>query len=128
MKLHHSGFIVKDIDIWEKNMIYELKVADIIDPVQNARLALYTNYSNSFIELIQPKNEKSYTWNSLEKSGNQFNHFCYQLENETELVDVVSRMRMIKVLGPVPALLFDRKNIYFYFTRNKQIVEFIINN
>ena len=128
MKLHHSGFIVKDIDIWEKNMIYEQKVADIIDPVQNARLALYSNYSNSFIELIQPKNEQAYTWNSLKKNGNHFNHFCYQVENETELVAVVSRMRMVKVLGPIPALLFDGKNICFYFTRNRQIVEFIIND
>jgi methylmalonyl-CoA/ethylmalonyl-CoA epimerase len=128
MKLHHSGFIVKDIDIWEKNIIYEEKVADIIDPVQNARLALYTNYSNSLIELIQPQNEQAYTWNSLEKNGNHFNHFCYEVENEPELLAIVSRMRMIKVLGPIPAVLFDEKNIYFYFTRNRQIIEFIINN
>ena len=128
MKLHHSGFIVKDIDMWEKNMIYEQKVADIIDPVQNARLALYTNYSNSFIELIHPQNEQAYTWNSLEKNGNHFNHFCYEVANENELLAIVSNMRMIKVLGPIPAVLFNGKNIYFYFTRNRQIIEFIINN
>ena len=127
MNLHHSGFIIENIDEWEENMIYHEKVKDIIDPLQNARLALYTNYSDSFIELIQPLNEQAYTWNSLKKSGNHFNHFCYKVENEEELRKIVSGNRMIKILGPIPALLFDGKKVCFYFTKNKQIIEFILD-
>jgi methylmalonyl-CoA/ethylmalonyl-CoA epimerase len=127
MKLHHSGFIVDNIDNWEKNIIYEKKVADIIDPIQNARLALYTNYSNSFIELIQPINEIAYTWNSLKKFGNHFNHFCYEVEDNAEFITVTSKIRMLKILGPIPALLFEGRQIYFYYTKNKQVVEFLIN-
>ena len=128
MKLHHSGFVVTDIERWEKNMIYEKKVAEVFDPLQNAKLALYTNYSDSFIELIQPMNETAYTWNSLQKAGDHFNHFCYEVENNVELTEVVSRMRMLKVLGPIPALLFEGRQICFYYTKNKQIVEFVINS
>ena len=98
MKLHHVGFIVKDIDSWEKNVIYQKKLFDVFDHLQNARLALYTNYSNVFIELIQPMNDNSYTWNSLKKNGNHFNHFCY-----------------------------EGRQIYFYYTKNEQVVEFLIN-
>ncbi|MBL7903272.1 MAG: VOC family protein [Bacteroidia bacterium] len=126
MKLHHSGFIVQNIDIWEKNMLFEKKLADIIDPLQNARLSLYTNFSNSLIELIQPLNKVAYTWNSLQKNGEHFNHFCYEISNEQELKEVVAKARMIKVLGPIPALLFDNRTIYFYYNRNKQIVEFLL--
>jgi hypothetical protein len=128
MKLHHTGFIVNDLNFWEKNMLYEEKIADIIDSFQNARLALYKNYSNSFIELIQPLSEQSNTWNSLMKKGNHFNHFCYELENFEELKLLISSMRMVKVLGPVQAPLFGYRDIYFYMTKNRQVVEFIINS
>src|SRR5688572_6140344 len=127
MKLHHSGFIVQNINQWEKNMLFEKKLADVVDPLQNARLSLYTNFSNSYIELIQPLSKEAYTWNSLEKNGEHFNHFCYEVENEKELNEIVSKTRMIKVLGPIPALLFENRNIYFYYNRNKQIVEFVLN-
>jgi methylmalonyl-CoA/ethylmalonyl-CoA epimerase len=109
-------------------MLYETKVADLVDPLQNARLALYTNYSNSYVELIQPLNESSYTWRSLVRRGAHFNHFCYEVEDMPELRSTVSRMRMLKVLGPIPALLFEGRHVCFYYNRNEQIVEFLIND
>ena len=127
MKLHHSGFVVHDIDSWEKNMVYEEKIADVFDPVQNSRLALYTNYSSSFIELIQPVASTSYSWNSLQKKGNHFSHFCYEVEDDEELSCATSRIRMPKVLGPVPAVLFGDRTVCFYYTRNEQLVEYLIN-
>ena len=126
MKLHHTGFIVGDIDTWEKNMIYETKINDLFDPVQNARLALYKNHSDVLIELIQPMNEGAFTWNSYLKQGNHFNHFCYEVDNEEQITAIISTNRMIKVLGPVPAVLFENRHILFYFNRNRQVVEFLL--
>jgi hypothetical protein len=34
---------------------------------------------------------------------------------------------MLKVLGPVPALLFEGREVVFYYTRNQQVVEFLID-
>jgi hypothetical protein len=127
MKLHHLGFIVGDIDHWEKNMIYETKIADVFDPLQNARLALYSNYSESFIELIQPKDKAAYTWNSLKTKGDHFSHFCYEVEDEAELKIVTSKFRMLKVQALMPAFMFEGKHICFYYTKNEQIVEFILS-
>src|SRR5689334_16906484 len=122
MKLHHAGFIVSDIDSWEKKMVYEAKVADVIDPVQNARLCLYTHYAGeSFIELIQPLDEQAFTWKALQKSGNHFNHFCYSVDTLEEVSNFALANKLLPVLGPVPALLFEGKQVVFYFTRNKQI-------
>lgn len=126
MKLHHTGFIVRNIDQWEKNMIFQEKIADVFDPVQHARLTLYKNYSDCLIELIQPT-EQAFTWNSLQKSGNHFNHFCYEVENLAEMKSILSEKRMIPVLGPVPALLFEGRDIYFYYNKNQQVVEFLVN-
>jgi len=127
LKLHHSGFIVKDIDAWEKQMIYEEKVGDAMDPLQNARVALYKNFGNTFIELIQPLSEKAFTWNSLVKSGDHFNHFCYMVSNSEEMKQTAIKYKLISVLAPIPALLFNGKKVAFYYTRNHQIVEFLIN-
>lgn len=128
MKLHHIGFVVKDINIYEKSLIFENKITEKIDPVQNARLSLYTNYSNSFIELIQPLNNKSYTWNALEKFGNHYHHICYSLNSLNELESIVLKLRLIKILDPVPAILFDYNLVTFYLDRNKKIIEFLITD
>ncbi|MGP8216871.1 MAG: VOC family protein [Bacteroidia bacterium] len=127
LALHHTGFIVKDIDAWEKKMIYEEKVGDVIDPNQNARLALYKNFGNIFIELIQPLSEKAFAWNSLVKSGDHFNHFCYSVNSVEEMEQNAKKYKLISVLAPLPALLFNGKKVAFYYTRNYQVVEFLIN-
>ena len=126
MKLHHTGFIVADIDQYEKNMLFEEKVGDVMDPIQNGRLALYRNFSNSFIELIQPLNDQAFTYNFLQKNGNAFHHFCYEIESEAELKSIVEKSKLILVKGPVPAVLFDNRLVWFYYSRNKQVVEFLL--
>lgn len=127
MRLHHAGFIVNNLEAFEKNLLFEEKQIQVFDPVQQANLALYKNYSDSYIELIQPLNEKSFTWNALQKSGNHFHHFCYEVGTPEELHSIVSDLKLIEILKPVPALLFDNKMVTFYYSRNKQIVEFLIN-
>ncbi len=109
-------------------MVYEAKVADVIDQVQNARLALYTHFAgDTFIELIQPLNDQAFTWKSLEKNGNHFNHFCYSVDSVEDISNFAAEKKLVPVLGPVPALLFDGKQVAFYYTRNKQIIEFLIS-
>jgi len=122
MELHHLGYVVKCINDFEKNLIFREKVKETVDIFQNSKLALYKNHSNSFIELIEPINRKSFSWNSLIKFGNHFNHVCYKVEDNKELDIIVKSKRLIKVLGPVPATLFDNKYVCFYFDRNKQLL------
>jgi hypothetical protein len=125
IKFHHIGFVVSDIEKYQKNMLCQSKILDVFDKIQNARLALYLNFDNSFIELIQPINEKSFTWNHLKKYGNSFHHLCYSI-SASELDEITSAQRMVKILGPVPAVLFSGKSVVFYYTRNKSIIEFLI--
>ncbi len=128
MLLHHSGFVVDDIDNWETRMVFEEKLEDVIDPIQNSRLTLYKNFSQPYIELIQPLNEQSLSWTSLKKFGNHFNHFCYSVNSIEEMESVAAGFQLQQVLAPVPAILFNNKKVAFYFARNKQLVEFLIEN
>jgi catechol 2,3-dioxygenase-like lactoylglutathione lyase family enzyme len=128
MKLHHIGYIVKSINEYEKNLLFETKINDIIDPVQNARLALYSNFGASFIELIEPLNADAFTYAFLEKNGNAYHHLCYEVANEAEMKAITAQQKYLLFKGPLNAVLFEGKVVYFYYTRNKTIVEFLIND
>src|SRR5690606_13429975 len=106
MKLHHIGYIVKDIEQFEKSLLFEKKIKQLFDPVQNSQMALYSNFSDSFIELIQPLNEESFTYNFLQKQGNSYHHLCYEVTDRDELMKVVANQKLIAIKGPLPAILF----------------------
>ena len=126
MKLHHIGYVVKDIVQYEKSLIFEKKIKELFDPVQNSKMALYENYSDSFIELIQPLNEESFTYNFLQKNGSSYHHLCYEVASREEMMVIVGAQKLIMVKGPIPAILFDNREVWFYYSRNKQVVEFVI--
>ena len=126
MKLHHIGYVVRDIAQYEKNLIFEEKIKELFDPVQNSNMALYRNFTDSLIELIQPLNEESFTYNFLQKNGSSYHHLCYEVGSESELKDLARDQKLIMVKGPIPAILFDGRTVWFYYSRNKQIVEFVL--
>jgi hypothetical protein len=125
MKFHHIGYLVKNINKAEKNLVSSGKINQVIDPIQNAKLALYDNFDGGFIELIEPLSKESYTWNSLARNGEHYHHLCYTTELD-ELKIYVDKFRLIQVLKPTPALLFKNNLVTFYLDRNKRLLEFIL--
>ena len=128
MTLHHIGYVVNNIKKFESTMLFEEKINEVFDEKQQAILSLYKNYSNSYIELIEPINEKAFTWNQLQKKGNHFHHLCYSVNSRKELIKIIEQERMIEIIKSLPAKLFGMKEVSFYLSRNKQIVEFLIEN
>lgn len=126
MIIHHIGYVVESIPNWESSLLYKNKTKQIFDPLQQANLALYENSSSPYIELIQPLNNRSYTWNALQKKGSHYHHLCYSISSFDELLKVVSYYKLIQILEPIPALLFDNAQVAFYYNRNKEIIEFLI--
>jgi hypothetical protein len=125
MKLHHVGFLVESIDEYERNIIYDEKIGDVVDAIQKARLSLYKVNDSSFIELIQPLSEDSYTWKQLKVKRNHYHHLCYETEKD-KLQLIIKTYNLVHVNGPMKAILFKDLLVDFYFTRNKELVEFII--
>ncbi len=97
MKLHHTGFIVENREKYITHLIYQEKIKEVFDPVQDAYLMLLRNFSDAFIELIQPVSEKSPTYNFLKKHGEGFHHFCYEISNQKQLDELVDNYKLIKV-------------------------------
>ena len=124
MRLHHVGYVVRDIDAYARGFPgLEFEKA-VDDPLQRARLALYSAGS-AYIELIQPEGPDAFTWAHLERAGEGMHHVCYEGVAEQEVDTVLSRYRMLKIRGPMHAPLFDRP-VLFAMTRKKAIVEFLL--
>lgn len=125
MKIHHVGYVVKDLERYAESLPGLSLIKAVDDPVQKARLALYDAGGASLVELIQPLEPQAYTWAHLQRAGEGLHHICYEGLDADGVQDVITRHRMIKVLGPVSAVLFDRP-VIFAVTRSRAIVEFVL--
>lgn len=127
-KINHVGIVTKSIDQYLENSLYERIVADVFDPLQEARLALIeTQPQDCFIELIEPQAETSATWNFLQKNGGGLHHICYEVADPEELEEVTKAKRIKLFAGPMPAVLFGGREVAFGINRNREIVEFLIS-
>lgn len=123
MKIHHIGFVVKDIEKYRKNLVVDEVIKRVYDPIQKANLELI-NSEGSYIELIEPTEESAFTYKFMNKGGG-YHHLCYEVENKTDALAIIAQKKMIKVLDFVYAPLLDAEVIFAY-NRNKEVVEFVV--
>jgi hypothetical protein len=123
--LHHVGYIVEDIDKYKDSLFETNLIKAVYDPIQLAKIELLSVGRGSFIELIQPLGPQAFTWNFLKKNGEGLHHVCYEGYSSAEIDLILLKGKMLKLRGPIPAILFER-DVIFAMTRNKTIIEFIL--
>ena len=122
---HHAGYVVESIDDYKKTLFDMTVIKAVHDPIQLARIELLSVGGGGFIELIQPLNSKAFTWNFLKKKGEGLHHTCFEGFTPAEVDDILLKGKMLKLRGPVPAVLFER-DVVFAMTRSRAIIEFIL--
>jgi len=126
--MNHIGIVVKNIDRYMKASIYPPLSKYVFDPIQHSNIGLIrTGGQEPDIELIEPVGESATTFNFLKKTGGGYHHICYEIESEEELDRLLSNNQIKKIYGPVKAALFDSKKVTFGYTKNREIVEFLIS-
>lgn len=125
MFLHHVGYVVDDIEAAVKSMPGLTRVKTVEDDIQNARLCLYRLGGDTQVEFIQPLSDAAFTWSWLEQNGAGLHHVCYDGIDARKLDSVLREHRLLKVRGPMPAVLFDR-DVVFAMTRQRTILEFVL--
>ncbi|WP_257550904.1 VOC family protein [Sphingopyxis sp. DBS4] len=125
IRIHHVGYVVRDLNAYAASLPGLEFEAEVVDEIQNARIALYRVGDASRIELIQPLGESAFTWAHLNRSGEGLHHICYEGIGADAIDDYLRQHRLMRVRGPVHAVLFDR-NVLFAVTRQRAIVEFIL--
>lgn len=125
IRVHHVGYVVRDLDAYAPSLPGLALEKEVVDSVQNARIALYQVGGSSRIELIQPLSKNAFTWAHLDRVGEGLHHICYEGIGADAIDDYLRQNRLMRVRGPVHAVLFDR-DVVFAVTRQRAIVEFIL--
>jgi len=123
MRIHHIGYVVKNIETYRRNLVIQEIIKSVYDPIQKAKLELIT-VDNIYIELIEPQDETAFTYTFMQKGGG-YHHLCYEVKSKTEALNIMLEKKMIKVLDFVYAPLLDSEVIFAY-SRNKEVVEFVV--
>lgn len=125
LKVSHIAWVVKDLKKYLENSVfasdqeikyYEIRDADIC----------FIKTGNVDIEIIEPKSEKSVTYNFLQKTGGGFHHICYEVGSLEEAEKLIKENKMIKLANPAPAPELGDQKVMFAYSKNNEIVEFAI--
>jgi hypothetical protein len=125
IRIHHVGYVVAEIQAFAAGFPGLSLQREAYDPLQRATLALYSVGDGTRLEFIAPEGPESFTWAFLQRSGPGMHHVCYEGLSALQVDEAIHQHRMLKLRGPMPAVLFDR-DVVFAMTRQKSIVEFLL--
>jgi len=129
MKIHHIGYVVSDIEqgieLFRDTYGYKLLKERTYDPVQHVWLVLLSSDNNYLVELIQPCDEASPSFDFMQKGGGM-HHFCYEVYDFEETIKILQKKNHILFKKPVEAILLDNRKVAFLFSKiDKKIIELV---
>jgi len=129
MEIDHIGVVVTDIEDAFKRYIhqYGYKCLKKISPDSSRRvyLALLVSNNNFRVELIQPIDEKSPSYDFM-KLGGRIHHICYRVNNIENTIIFLRKEDHLLITRPSEAKIMDEQKVAFMFSKkDKQIIELI---
>ncbi len=128
VKFHHLGIAVKDfrksINFYS-NLGYEGSAA-VVDDGQEAELVMLRSEHLPHIELIKPLYERSHLNNLLKTRSEAIYHMCYEVDDLEDVLGTLRKDFKVTCLKEQKqAVLFDGRNVSFYYVDGVGIVEFL---
>ena len=128
MKVHHIGYLVKNIEnaVKEfKNIGYKVYSDTSYDIHRDIDIC-FMEKDGYLVELISPKSEKSVVYNLLKKIGNSPYHICYISDNiEQDIAILIDRNYIVMGdLCPAPCI-GNNANVIFLYNQNIGIIELL---
>ena len=127
-KLHHVGFVVKDIaaaaDHYAAWLGLEL-IGDITeDATQRAKVAFLGTNSDVSVELIEALDDDSPVAR-LAKQGGGLHHLCYSVGDLDAAAAHLRSQRALEVCEPVAAPAFAGRRIAFFYLPDRSLIELL---
>ncbi len=129
MRLHHVGYLVRDIDsaagTWCLRYGYSRASEIVADPVQTARvLLLELPGDTTMVELITPIGEESRLSNALKK-GVRLHHLCYECDDIETAGEHLRDEGMYPIMQPTDAEAFPGDRVSWFMDREGFLVELV---
>ena len=127
--IDHIGYVVSDISVAMGRFVdlygFSLRSDVVYDPAQAVNLVLLFSQNGYDVELIQPIDQHSPSYDFMQKGGG-LHHFCYAVE---ELDQTLARLKgngHMLIRRPVPAVLMEGRRVAFLFSKvDKQVIELV---
>jgi hypothetical protein len=126
-RIHHFGLLVKNIEKFLEQSIWELRGSIVVDPIQKARLCLVVvsgDMSEPLVELIEPLDATSPTWRATTK-GQAWHHMCLRVSSMSAGDAYIEDKRLLAITPWQPAVLFEGRCIRFTCSRNRELLELL---
>lgn len=127
MKIHHIGYLVKNIKIAEE-LFTELgfcRVSDItMDEYRNIQISFWQK-DGYYIELVMPISESSVVYKLSKRIGASPYHLCYEVENLESAEKSLREQGYIPTGEAIPAPAIDGCLAQFFFHKDMGIIELI---
>jgi hypothetical protein len=128
--LHHVGLVVSSIEAYLRHSIWERSSEVVEDPAQRARLCLLAVPGRPIppaVELVEPLGEHSPVWKASQRSAG-WHHVCLAAPACAVADDFAAGRAMLPVTPWQPAVLFDGRPVRFYYSRNRELIEFLADD
>lgn len=127
MKVHHIGYLVKNISKTEKKFLelgYEVESPTKLDEIRNIDIEFLVN-GDYRVELIEPKGEESPMYPLLKRYKNTPYHLCYEVENIDEAIAELQDKHYTVIQEPNIAPCIEGKKVAFLNNISMGIIELV---
>jgi methylmalonyl-CoA/ethylmalonyl-CoA epimerase len=112
---HHLGIACRDIEktrAWLRTTIEIVDESAVVhDHLQDVSLCILTAKDGVRYELVAGNKV-----NGIISKGGSYYHVCYEVPNVEQSGTNLAQAGCMKVLGPLPAALFDGRLVVFYLS------------
>ena len=127
MKIHHVGYLAKNIEKTEKKFFelgYEVESPTAYDEIRKINIEFLVN-GDYRVELIQPMNEESPMYPLLKRFKNSPYHFYYEVEDLDASVAELSGKGYTVIQEPEIAPCIEGKKVCFLNNISMGIIELV---
>lgn len=126
---HHHGLALQDdADALLVVQLLGYTVGTVVyDPVQDVRLRLCTHPAMPAIEIVMPGERPGPLDGVLRRHAQLIYHTCYEIADREAALAAFEEagVRLIEVLAPVPAVLFDGRKVSFHTAMGFGLIELL---
>lgn len=127
MKVHHIGYLVKNIENAEKDLEqlgYCRKTQVVFDPVRNVDISFWDN-EGYCVELVSPKSEASVAYGLMKTCKNKPYHIGYLTACIEEEIERLKEAGYTQIDAPTEAVAIDGKRVCFLMSPNSGMIELV---
>jgi len=125
LNFHHVGVVTPDLAgaaALYRSLGYEAS-AEVLDPIQKARIVLLSRAQGPIVELLAPSEEASPLSGWLRRIQAGAYHTCYEAPDAGGAIRRLEALGMRLVSGPVPAVAFGGRRVAFLWSPKAGLLE-----